>query len=149
MSIWVFWLNEQLFYVFIQFSSHEPGVTHVLVTGGAGYIGSHAALRLLKDFYRVTIVVSFWYLLFFLILYCHDWCLWWGLCAFSNDRTISPGETLVPFMSCNNYFRSRGGSSLFMLIWGMQNRYPHLSSCFIILFLVNEFTKFYLCFSLG
>ncbi|ONK61398.1 uncharacterized protein A4U43_C08F29490 [Asparagus officinalis] len=38
------------------FSRLDPGVTHVLVTGGAGYIGSHAALRLLKDSYRVTIV---------------------------------------------------------------------------------------------
>ncbi|KAA0052456.1 hypothetical protein IC582_017657 [Cucumis melo] len=39
-----------------QFGVRDPGVTHVLVTGGAGYIGSHATLRLLKDNYRVTIV---------------------------------------------------------------------------------------------
>ncbi|XP_050224236.1 UDP-arabinose 4-epimerase 1 [Mercurialis annua] len=38
------------------FSVHDESVIHVLVTGGAGYIGSHASLRLLKDGYRVTIV---------------------------------------------------------------------------------------------
>uniref|UniRef100_A0A7N0T459 NAD(P)-binding domain-containing protein n=1 Tax=Kalanchoe fedtschenkoi TaxID=63787 RepID=A0A7N0T459_KALFE len=38
------------------FSHHEAGLNHILVTGGAGYIGSHASLRLLRDAYRVTIV---------------------------------------------------------------------------------------------
>jgi len=41
----------------LQFAIREPGVTHVLVTGGAGFIGSHATLRLLRDNHRVTIVV--------------------------------------------------------------------------------------------
>ncbi|GAQ92681.1 UDP-glucose 4-epimerase [Klebsormidium nitens] len=38
------------------FSQPQKGVTHVLVTGGAGFIGSHATLRLLSDGHRVTIV---------------------------------------------------------------------------------------------
>ena len=51
------WQPGRLILKKFQLSYHETGVTHILVTGGAGYIGSHAALRLLKDSYRVTIVV--------------------------------------------------------------------------------------------
>lgn len=128
-------LNEHISYVLMQFSSHEPGVTHVLVTGGAGYIGSHAALRLLKDFYRVTIVVYFYYWLFLFTSLLPQIVLG-TLRLFITDRTISQGETLVPFTSCNNYFRSQGGFSLFMLILGMQNRYPHLSYLIAVTFCI-------------
>eukprot|EP00850_Spirogloea_muscicola_P012254 SM000078S22113 [mRNA] locus=s78:497917:500508:+ [translate_table: standard] len=38
------------------FREREDGIQHVLVTGGAGFVGSHAVLRLLEDGNRVTIV---------------------------------------------------------------------------------------------
>ncbi|XP_035830678.1 putative UDP-arabinose 4-epimerase 2 [Helianthus annuus] len=37
-------------------SQQKTWVTHVFVTKGAGYAGSHATLRLLKDSNRVTTV---------------------------------------------------------------------------------------------
>ncbi|KAK3172228.1 hypothetical protein Dsin_032841 [Dipteronia sinensis] len=80
------------------FSKHEQGVTHVLVTGGAGYIGSHAALRLLKDKYRVTIVDN-----------------------------LSRGN-LGAVKVYKNYFQNQGGFSSFMPTWGMQKLYPHHTS---------------------
>eukprot|EP00252_Welwitschia_mirabilis_P001576 TRINITY_DN1145_c0_g1_i2.p1 TRINITY_DN1145_c0_g1~~TRINITY_DN1145_c0_g1_i2.p1 ORF type:complete len:418 (+),score=89.76 TRINITY_DN1145_c0_g1_i2:143-1396(+) len=39
-----------------RFTKNQEGIPHILVTGGAGYIGSHAALRLLEDGFMVTIV---------------------------------------------------------------------------------------------
>eukprot|EP00850_Spirogloea_muscicola_P019258 SM000187S03875 [mRNA] locus=s187:174892:177521:+ [translate_table: standard] len=38
------------------FRVREDGIQHVLVTGGAGFVGSHAVLRLLEDGNRVTII---------------------------------------------------------------------------------------------
>jgi len=66
-SVYKTWMNLKklqfatvkltVMFIFLQFSHHKPSVTHVIVTGGAGYIVSHASLRLFKDNYRVTIVV--------------------------------------------------------------------------------------------
>ncbi|XP_071716321.1 UDP-arabinose 4-epimerase 1-like isoform X2 [Rutidosis leptorrhynchoides] len=78
------------------FSQHETGIIHVLVTGGAGYIGSHATLRLLKDSYRLTIV----------------------------DNLSRGSIGAVRVLIFKTYFQNLGDFNSFTLIWEMQNPYP-------------------------
>ncbi|KAK7255128.1 hypothetical protein RIF29_28531 [Crotalaria pallida] len=71
----------------LKFSVREPG--------GAGYIGSHATLQLLKDSYRVAIVDNL------------------------SRKNLATVKVL------QNLFRNLEGFNLFMLIWEMQNLYPY------------------------